>query len=172
MSSKSHVCLAMRARRGASDRSARPRCCVYHGKQWIVATSGQPERGEENLPGLVGSSKSQFAQYRNRKSEQNEAALRPPPMMQCGNSLLESGCCSRGSMVICPSGTTQRALVHLPVSALYTQQRGRALRSDAPLRARIARQTWLLELIRQACHPCLASSSTPASLLFPPPPSP
>ena len=69
---------------------------------WGEAAVGQP--------GLVSSSK-----VSSHKTEILRR-MRPPLIMQCVNSLLESGCFSREFLVICRSGTKQRALLYLPAT--------------------------------------------------------
>ena len=87
---------------GFEVRAAKATCEGGRGAMWGDAAVGQP--------GLVSSSK-----VSSHKTEILRR-MRPPLIMQCVNSLLESGCCSREFLVICRSGTKQRALLYLPAT--------------------------------------------------------
>ena len=88
--------------RGFEVRAAKATCEGGGGAMWGEAAVGQP--------GLVSSSK-----VSSHKTEILRR-MRPPLIMQCVNSLLKSGCCSREFLVICRSGTKQRALLYLPAT--------------------------------------------------------
>ena len=145
---------------GFDVRAAKATCEGGGGAMWGEAAVGQP--------GLVSSSK-----VSSHKTEILRR-MRPPLIMQCVNSLLESGCCSREFLVICRSGSKQRALLYLPATIhslpCCKQQRAFTSIGRAPSRTHCkanvalgAHMSGLPPLPRLFFHPCFTPPPFPPS---------